>query len=175
MVVLGDMVVSVGSEKRYLGRRQLFIKAGAERIVGDLFQKKAKPYGMGEPPLVAAARELVRDNAADIAVVETVEQWLAAWSAKDMAEYAGFYANDFISDGLGKTAWVRRKKRLARQSDYILVTGKDYKVVQKKDGYEVSFLQNYESSGFSAKGRKELRLVKKGGVWKIFRENWKGK
>ena len=172
-----DMTVSIGKEKEYLGKRQLFIQQteGRSVIIGDLFQKKAKPYLSGEAPLVAAARKLVRDDSDDKAVVETVEQWLAAWSAKDMAEYAGFYDRQFYSDGLGKVAWVKRKKRLARRYDYIHVTGSDYRVVRQKDGYEVSFMQNYESSGFSTKGLKQLKLVRKGGLWKIFRENWKGK
>lgn len=177
VVVLADMTLTVGNDSRYLGKRQFFIRnhKGHPVIVGDLFQKKAGTYGAGEAVLTAAAGEMVRDGSTDEKVVETVEQWLAAWSAKDMAEYAAFYANDFYSDGLGKNAWVRKKKRLAKQYDYISVTGKDYKVVQKKDGYVVSFLQNYKSSGYSAQGRKQLKLVKKGGVWKIYRENWKGK
>jgi len=177
VVAIMDMHLLVGGERQYLGKRQLFIQQSDKTplIIGDLFQKKAKPYQSGEIPLVTAARTLVRDDSTDVAVVETVEQWLAAWSAKDMAEYAAFYANDFHSDGLGKAEWVKRKKRLAKRYDYILVTGKDYKVTEKKDGYVVSFLQQYKSSGFSTKGRKQLKLVKKGGLWKIFRENWKGK
>ncbi len=176
IVVLMDMYLAVGQENKYLGKRQLFIKSSEKPVIlGDLFQKRAKAYDAGEVPLVAAARELVLDDSMDVAVVETVEQWLAAWSAKDMAEYAAFYANDFYSDGLGKNAWVKRKKQLAKRYDYISVTGKDYKVIQKKDGYEVRFLQLYESSGFSTQGRKRLKLVRKGGLWKIYRENWKGK
>ena len=177
VVALMDMHLNAGKDERYLGKRQLFIRTKGETpvIVGDFFQKKAKAYDGGESALIAAARDLVPDKSTDVAIVETVEQWLAAWSAKDMTEYAAFYANDFYSEGLGKTAWVRRKKRLAKRYGYISVTGKDYKVVQKKDGYVVSFLQDYRSSGFSTKGRKQLKLVKKGGVWKIYRENWKGK
>lgn len=177
VVALMDMSVSSPEQKTYLGKRQLFIRMSSTgpAIVGDLFQKTAKPFQTGEVPLVAAARTLTRDQSDSEAVVETVEQWLAAWSAKDMAEYAAFYASDFVSEGLGKAAWVRRKKSLAKRYDYIHVTGKDYQVVQKKDGYVVSFLQQYKSSGFSTQGRKQLKLVNKGGAWKIYRENWKGK
>ncbi len=177
VVVLTDMALAVGKDRRYLGKRQFFLRTQGEHpvIIGDLFQKKAGTYGAGAVVLTAAAGEMVSDGSADAKVVETVEQWLAAWSAKDMAEYADFYANDFFSDGLGKKAWVRKKKELAKLYDYISVTGKDYKVLQKKDGYVVSFLQSYKSSGYSAQGRKQLKLVNKGGVWKIYRENWKGK
>ena len=177
VVVLMDMSVSTGGERTFLGKRQLFIRQSGDRplIIGDLFQKKAKSYAAEEAPLIAAARELTRDDSGDKAVVETVEQWLAAWSAKEMSEYAAFYAKNFFSEGMGKSAWVKRKKRLARRYDYILVTGSKYKVVRQKDGYKVSFLQKYESSGFSTQGIKQLKLIKQGGLWKIYRENWKGK
>jgi len=177
VVAIMDMTISTEDGTEYLGRRQLFVKQNTNRyaIVGDLFQQRAKPYISGEVPLVAAARKLTRDKSGDKEIVETVEQWLAAWSAKDMAEYAGFYDKAFFSDGLGKTDWVKRKKQLARRYEYIHVTGSGYRVVRQNDGYVVSFLQNYESSGFSTKGMKQLKLIKKGGLWKIFRENWKGK
>ncbi len=125
--------------------------------------------------MIAGARKLFQGQSADVAVVKTVEQWLAAWSAKNMTRYADFYASNFECDGLGKKAWVKRKKKLAQKYDYISVTGKDYKVVPRRDGYEVSFVQNYRSSGFSTQGRKQLKLVEQDGEWKIFRENWKGR
>ena len=182
VVVLADLKLAADASGErgqavYLGKRQLFIRQAANGpvIIGDLFQKKAKELQCGQVPLVAGARVLFQDQFADEAVVKTVEQWLAAWSAKNMTRYAYFYAKNFVCDGLGKTAWVKRKKRLAQKYDYISVTGKDYKVVPRKDGYEVSFVQDYKSSGFSTQGKKHLKLVRQDGEWKIFRENWKGK
>ncbi len=182
IVVLTDISLAIGSpgdieQSVYLGKRQLFIRqtSSGPAIIGDLFQKKPKRLYPGQTPLIAGARKLFQGQSADVAVVKTVEQWLAAWSAKNMTRYADFYASNFECDGLGKKAWVKRKKKLAQKYDYISVTGKDYKVVPRRDGYEVSFVQNYRSSGFSTQGRKQLKLVEQDGEWKIFRENWKGR
>ncbi len=177
-VVLCDMSLSPkNGNKIYLGKRQFFIgqKGGSSLIQGELFQTKAKAFDTGEPPLIAASRMLFQDQSADKQVVQTVQEWMAAWSSKNMDKYAQFYTGDFVCDGMGKTAWVKRKKKLARKYEYILVTGKNFKALPTEDGYVVSFVQYYESSGFSTHGKKKLKLVKRDGEWKIFRENWKGK
>ena len=178
VVVLCDMSLSRNAgSKIYLGKRQFFIRHGtaAPLIIGDFFQAKDKAFNSGEPPLLAASRTLFQDESTDNLVVETVQQWMAAWSSKNMDKYARFYTSDFVCEGMGKTAWVKRKKKLARKYDYILVTGKNFKAFPTKDGYTVSFVQCYKSSGFSNQGRKQLKLVRQDGEWKIFRENWKGK
>lgn len=205
VVVLCDMSIfrNAGS-KIYLGKRQFFIRQGAAapRIIGDIFQAKDKAFDSGEPPLLAASRmffkdrstdrskdprtdvtpagaarskNLSKDRSTDKLVVKTVQQWMAAWSSKNMDKYAQFYAGDFVCDGMGKAAWVTRKKKIARKYDYISVTGKNFKALPTKDGYWVSFVQYYKSSGLSSQGRKQLKLVKRDGEWKIFRENWKEK
>ncbi|MCG8549190.1 MAG: L,D-transpeptidase family protein, partial [Desulfobacterales bacterium] len=178
VVVLCDMSLSrEDKSKIYLGKRQFFIRRGttAPLIIGDFFQTKDNAFNSGETPLLAASRMLFQDESTDKLVVETVQQWMAAWSSKDMDKYARFYTSDFVCDGMGKTAWVKRKKQLAGKYDYILVTGKNFKAFPTKDGYTVSFVQYYKSSGFSTHGKKQLKLVKQDGEWKIFRENWKGK
>lgn len=178
VVVLCDMSLSRNAGRKiYLGKRQLFIRQGTVTplIIGDFFQTKDKAFDSGEPPLLAASRTLFQDRSTDKLVVETVQQWMAAWSSKNVDKYAQFYTSDFVCDGMGKSAWVKRKKRLARKYDYILVTGKNFKAVPTKEGYTVSFVQYYKSSGFSTQGRKQLKLVRQDGEWKIFRENWKGK
>jgi murein L,D-transpeptidase YafK len=175
VVVSLDFALSSGKEKIRIGKRKLFVEKshGEYKIVGDVLQDKSKPYKTIDMPFVAAAQKLVGTR--EVPVTETIQKWLAAWSSKDMDAYAGFYAEEFHSDGLGKRAWVKRKRQLARKYNYITVTGKDFKITKKKDDYEVSFFQNYESSGFSTQGTKHLKFVKKGGLWKIFRENWKEK
>jgi len=179
VVALCDMTLSRNDGRQvYLGKRQFFIRQGAASplIIGDFFQTKDKAFQSGEPPLLAASRMLFQDESTDKIVVETVQEWMAAWSSKNMDKYARFYTSDFVCDGMGKTAWVKRKKKLARKYDYISVTGKNFKAFPTKDGgYTVSFVQYYESSGFSTHGRKQLKLIRQDGEWKIFRENWKGK
>ncbi|MCP3943356.1 MAG: L,D-transpeptidase family protein [Desulfobacteraceae bacterium] len=177
VVVLFDLILSSGKEKVLIGKRELFLEKSSHeyKIVGDIIQKKSKVYKTIDSPLITAAQKLLNYTIGEVSAVETVRKWLIAWSSKKMDAYAGFYADDFYSDGLGKKAWVNRKKQLSRKYNYITVTGKDFKMTKKKDSCEVSFFQNYESSNFSTQGTKHLKLVRKGGLWKISQENWKKK
>lgn len=184
IVVLFDLNLSPGYEKEgekvrekiLIGKRKFFIEESGQtyKIIGDTLQKKSKDYKTSDFPLIAAAEKLIRYTPGQT-VMETLQGWLAAWSSKDMDAYAGFYAADFSSDGLGKKSWVNRKRQLAKKYNYITVTGKDFKIIEKKDRCDVYFFQDYESSSFSTQGTKHLKLVRKGGLWKISQENWKEK
>ncbi len=182
LVVLFDLNLSPyekegekGREKILIEKRKFFIEESGQtyKIIGDTLQKKSKDYKTSDFPLIAAAQKLI--NYKGQAVMEILQKWLAAWSSKDMDAYAGFYAADFSSDGLGKKRWVNRKRQLAKKYNYITVTGKDFKIIEKKDRCDVYFFQDYESSGFSTQGTKYLKMVRKGGLWKIYQENWKKK
>lgn len=177
VVVLFDLILSSRDEKIFMGKRKFFVEESNQtyKIIGDTLQKKSKDYKTIDFPLIAAAQKLVDYNPGQASVMETLQKWLAAWSSKDMDAYAGFYAANFSSDGLGKKAWVKRKRQLAKKYNYITVTGEDFKIIEKKDRCDVYFFQDYESSNFSTQGTKHLKLVRKGGLWKIFRENWKEK
>ncbi len=176
-VVLMDFGFSFNGKKVDLGKRKLFFETiGQEtKIIGDVYQKKNQAYATVNFPLVAASQNASGSRPDHGDVLETVKAWLAAWSAKDMDAYAQFYAPEFYGEGMSKTEWVNRKKALAGKYARIHVTGKNFKIIKKKDGVEVRFFQNYKSSGFSTKGIKQLKLVNKGGAWKISQENWKGK
>ncbi len=177
VVVLFDLILSSGKEKILLGKRKFFMEAlnNDYKIVGDALQKKSKAYETTEFPLIAAAQKIVNYHPGEASAVETIQRWLTAWSSKDMDAYADFYAKNFHSDGLGKKAWVNRKKQLSKKYSYITVTGTGFKVNKREDSCDVSFFQNYESSSFSTQGTKHLKLVRADGVWKIFQENWKKK
>ncbi len=181
IVVLFDLILSHGNEKDkekiLIGKRKFFVEESGQtyKIIGDTLQKKSHAYKTADFPLIAAAQKLVNYNPGQASVMETLQRWLTAWSSKDMDAYAGIYAANFSSDGLGKKAWVNRKRQLAKKYNYITVTGEDFKIIEKKDRCDVYFFQNYESSSFSTQGTKHLKLVRKGGLWKISRESWKEK
>jgi hypothetical protein len=174
---LFDMMLSSGKEEIFIGKRKFFMEESPHeyKIVGDTLQKKQKANKEIGFSLIAAAQKLVDYEPGEISAMETIHKWLAAWSSKNITAYAGFYADDFSSDGLGKKAWVKRKRQLSKKYNYITVTGMDFKVTKKKDRCEVRFFQNYESSSFSTQGTKHLKLVRRDGLWKISRENWKKK
>jgi murein L,D-transpeptidase YafK len=179
VVILFDLVLSSDSKKDsgkiLLGKRKFFVEDAGQgyKIIGDTYQEKSKAGHPSYLPLIAAAQKLANYIPVQASVMETLEHWLAAWSSNDTDAYAGFYADDFFSDGLGKKAWVARETQLAKRYTYINVTGKAFKIVENNDHCDVYFIQNYESSNFSTQGSKHLKLVRKDGLWKIFQENWK--
>jgi len=175
-VTLFDYYLTLENRKILLGKRKLFLEYQKEdyKIIGDVFQKIPKEFQEEKKPLIAAAKIFLKPGKNDL-ILKTVHQWLTAWSAKDMHKYALFYAKNFSSDGLNKIEWVKRKQRLAKKYEFINVSGKQFKVKCKNQMCEVVFFQEYESSGFTTQGTKKLKLVNKGGLWKIYQESWKEK
>lgn len=167
----------VQNGKVWLGKRKLFLEYqnNTYKIIGDIFQTVSKKIQKAKVPLIAAANTLVTPVLKKESVIKTIQQWLAAWSKKDMPKYASFYAENFFSDGMNKDAWVKRKQNLSKKYDYIRVSGKEFKVKPGRTTCEISFFQEYESSRLTTQGVKSLKLVNKGGLWKIYRESWKGK
>lgn len=176
-VVLFDYIMFFENKKILLGKRKLFLEnqSSGYKIIGDNFQSIPKDFHTMESPLVGAAEMLVKTDLTEESVLENINQWLAAWSAKDMDKYASFYAPDFYSNGMNKKSWVLRKQMLAKKYDFITVTGKDFKVKLKKDRCEVTFFQKYESDTLVDQGIKKLKLFNIGGLWKIYQESWKEK
>jgi hypothetical protein len=177
VVVVFDCFIENRNKKILLGKRKLFLKNkdNTFKIIGDTFQYIQKEFQSKKVPIMAAAHLLVKSAPKKETVVETINHWLAAWSAKDMAKYAGFYAANFYSDGLNKKRWVQRKKAIAQKYNFINVSGKDFNVTYKNDRCEVVFSQAYESSGLTTDGTKKLKLVNTDGLWKIYQESWKKK
>ncbi len=198
-VTVFDNLLSNNSEKILLGKRKLFLekKGRTYKIIGEEYQNITKEFQTAPIPLIAAALKNTKPVAKPVPVIETkpvaetkpateakptiemkpvletVNQWLAAWSAKDMDKYASFYATNFFSDGMNKKKWVERKRSIAGKNGFINVSGKKFQVKQQDDTCEVSFFQEYKSSGLATQGTKKLNLINKGGSWKIYQESWK--
>ena len=176
-VVLFDYIMMFENKKILLGKRKLFLENQNNnyKIIGDNFQSIPKDFQSLQFPKVAAAKMLVESASKKESVMETINHWLTAWSAKDMDKYESFYAPTFYSDGMNKKKWVQRKAILAKKYDFINVLGKDFKVKLEKNTCEVTFFQEYESDTLLDQGTKKLKLVNKGGLWKIYQETWRAK
>ena len=194
-VILFDYSLTTNKEKMLLGKRKLFLekKGPAYKIIGEAYQNVSKEFQTTQFPLLTAALKAVKSASKPEPVIETkpaieakpvqetksvqeaVNQWLAAWSAKDMDKYASFYANNFYSDAMNKKKWVERKRSIAGKNDFIKVSGKMFQIKQINDTCEVTFFQDYRSSGLATQGTKKLNLINKGGSWKIYQESWKEK
>jgi len=135
-VVLFDCFLIIKDKKLLLGKRKLFLeeKNNNYEIIGDVFQTIPEKFQLAKTPLLAAAKLYVKPTSTKETAIETINQWLVAWSAKDMDKYASFYDSSFHSDGLNKKNWVKRKRSLAKKYDFINVTGSKFRVKQKKTG-----------------------------------------
>ncbi len=172
-VILFDQFVRSSGRDLHAGSKKLYLadKGGSFRIVGEECHG-ASTNQKNNNPLVSAGlnlKRLLEDNK----IADLVDEWLKAWSAKDIKRYGSYYSSDFRSQGMNLKAWLNYKSRLNRKYDFIHIS-KDKLVVKKgKSQITVSFVQTYMSSVFKAKGIKKLILIQEKGGWKIFRETWK--
>ncbi len=172
-----DDYLTFGDKKVKIGKRELFFehKNNSFTLIGDTYLKVSEKYTSQNTPLIAAAKTLIKIPLTKDSVMDMINQWLTAWSSKDIDKYATFYTNSFHSDGLNKKKWVNRKRILAKKYNFINVSGSKYVIDLKKDSCDVVFYQDYQSNTFTTKGTKKLKLVNKGGLWKISQESWKKK
>jgi len=97
--------------------------------------------------------------------------WAAAWSARDLTKYLGYYSNNFQPlTRADQDAWKRlRSERLNKQS--IAVSLSDLKTQQlSSESCEVAFKQRYRSNDYNDDVSKKLVLKREGTSWKIIRE-----
>jgi len=125
---------------------------------------------------VAARPKAEKETEDDIEIKNMVNDWLSAWSSKDIKKYGAYYAKDFKSQGgASLQAWLDYKRGINQKYDYIKVSQRNLIVRNQKKKSIATFTQNYESSSLKTKGTKQLILIRENGQWKIFREIWQKK
>jgi Flp pilus assembly protein TadD/ketosteroid isomerase-like protein len=107
-------------------------------------------------------------------VIETVNAWAKAWSAKDVDRYLAFYAPDFKTPGGEKRAdWEKTRRQRITAPKTIAVSIDAPKVSVGADGQaSVTFRQGYRSDVLkSTSTTKTLVLARAGdGRWQIRQE-----
>ena len=110
----------------------------------------------------------------EAAAAAMVEAWRAAWERGRVGEYASFYADDAVQgDSKGREAIRSRKVDLWKDKAPKKVAFSDVKITPRRDGYVVTFVQDYESrDGGSDRGKKTLHLTPSGNGFSIVEEKW---
>jgi murein L,D-transpeptidase YafK len=90
---------------------------------------------------------------------EKVKAWAAAWSGRDPESYLAFYHKDFYSRGMKYEAWVRYKRRLTKQYQFIDVQLEDIKILRHGKYSVAVFKQRYRSDRFQSVSMKRLYWV----------------
>ena len=128
------------------------------------------PAAAAVPTPVAPPPPFVANNP-EGEISDTVNQWVAAWSGKQVDAYLGFYADDFKpAKGLSRAAWAEQRKQRIGNKGSIEVSVSDLKTQVKGDTATVSFKQSYKSDKLKETSRKTLSLKKAGGKWMITEE-----
>ncbi|MBU0515641.1 MAG: L,D-transpeptidase family protein [Proteobacteria bacterium] len=104
-------------------------------------------------------------------IVNLVQYWRQAWQKKDLKTYIACYDESFRAQGMNKAQWKQYKDQLNRRYSFIRVKVSRLRVSLKgTDRAVATFHQSYGSDYFHSRSIKTLRLVKRGGRWRIRRE-----
>jgi len=136
---------------------------------GATIAARSEPAEPAATPAAAAA-QTVKVNPDSI--TQVVQGWAAAWSAKEVDKYLGFYATEFApEDGTSRQAWeAQRRSRISKPRE-IKVAVSDLKVEPVgNDRVQVTFVQDYASEVLSNRSTKVLELTQVAGQWRIRRE-----
>ncbi|RIX41158.1 MAG: channel protein TolC [Rhodocyclales bacterium GT-UBC] len=199
--VNADSDLSLAYLRTYAGMGTLLETLGLQRLesrtpaAGELAQSDASQYCPNDPialsppnreALNARAMALLEVKATPVAPVApasvvnqeaelmmVVQGWAAAWSAKNYADYAAYYAPTFTPDGgLSREDWAQLRRSRISTRDRIAVELQNIKVkLDDKDHALVEFRQTYTSNVYKDVTQKTLELIRSGGKWLINRES----
>lgn len=106
------------------------------------------------------------------AVQAAVNEWAAAWSARNTKRYLAHYADDFKTPGgIKRSKWEDSRRQRINSARSIHVSLDDLQVTQLDDTHaSVSFKQTYATKHRKDVTEKTLVLVKSGNDWLIQKE-----
>jgi tetratricopeptide (TPR) repeat protein len=106
----------------------------------------------------------------DKRILEAVNSWAEAWSAKKIDAYFLHYVDGFAGDMANAKAWQLARKNKILHSKKIKITLSEIKINNLENSVQVVFKQNYESDNYQDVGRKTLEMIQVKGHWLIKKE-----
>ncbi len=105
-------------------------------------------------------------------IVDAVNNWAKAWSAKDLDKYFDSYADSFKpAKGESHKAWEQaRRDRIGKPASISVDIANPKVTMNGADSAKVSFKQSYRADGKPIRTDKTLMMKKVGGVWLIDQE-----
>jgi tetratricopeptide (TPR) repeat protein len=161
------------------------VKAAAAVVAAAPPPKEAARSEPAKPPVVAAAEpkpvpvpekpaeKPVAVKPANAEVLDTVNGWAKAWSAKNVDAYLAYYARDFKTPGgEARADWEKARRARISAPKTIAVTVEAPRVNVSGDSQaSVTFRQGYQSDRIkSTTTTKTLVLAKSDGRWRIQQE-----
>ena len=144
----------------------------AQRVPGAVVE----PAAPAPPARTAATAPLPVAKPAPVMTAEVpgkrLNDWAAAWEAKDADRYLGFYAPTFMPAKGGLDAWKANRRKLVTKPGPITVLVSNVKTTSLgADAAETRFTQNYSSATFKDATTKVLTWARKDGQWYIVKES----
>jgi adhesin transport system outer membrane protein len=123
-------------------------------------------------PVMESAPAAASANAPAALSVRRLNDWAAAWEAKDVDRYLAFYAPEFRSELGDAEVWKAQRRRLVGKPGDINV--KLEEVVSREvapDRVETLFKQSYRSNSYSDVVQKSMVWQQIDGQWLIVKES----
>lgn len=105
------------------------------------------------------------------AVQRRLNDWAAAWQARDVPRYLAFYAPDFVPSDGSRASWLNQRRAQVSKEGALTIKleGVQTQVIAP-DRVETRFRQTYQSSSYSDVVDKTLVWQNVRGEWLIVRE-----
>jgi tetratricopeptide (TPR) repeat protein len=108
-------------------------------------------------------------------VLKVVDQWVRAWSAKDLKTYFLFYSDDFRPpQGETRAQWESERRLRIGNKNQIDIQVLSPSVTIEGNNAVVNFQQIYVAGKISSNVQKSLTLKNEAGTWKILQEKSDG-
>jgi ketosteroid isomerase-like protein len=121
-------------------------------------------------PVASASPVAAANSDKEIAVV--VKSWAAAWSARDVKSYLGFYGKSFdLPKSMTRSAWEAERRDRITSKASISVKLESFAVTSNGNKATAKFRQDYRANGLAVSSRKTLELQKSGDRWYIVKES----
>lgn len=105
------------------------------------------------------------------ALLEVVQGWAKAWSARNVDAYLAFYARDFKTpNGESRLEWEQTRRERIRKPASIQVEVLNPRISVEGNHATIAFKQSYRAGGNSMRTSKTLSLTKSGEKWLITQE-----
>jgi hypothetical protein len=150
--------------------------AAPEKASGKMVEKPEENVEKPDAKKLAVAEKPSPEQSAgpddSDEILQVVNTWAKAWSAKDIDEYLTFYAGSFRPHGApSRTAWEKSRRERITKPKTIRVAIANPKVSFTDATHaKVSFKQSYHSDAIRSNTVKTLEMVKTGEKWLIQQE-----
>ena len=126
-------------------------------------------------PKPATAKAIIAEAAntgANGEVLKALNDWAAAWSARNANKYLAMYAKEFTApNNETRSSWEKQRRERISKPQPIVVSVSNARVKMLDDAHAtVSFIQSYRSGALKSTTRKTLEMTKSNGKWQILLE-----